>query len=106
MTNGEIGNAERGGNTPRGDEKSAEVIDRQRVVRRPFRKRVRNPLKRKDLNVKKAEMKMTRREMVGDGDRQTQDRIAENSLSVNVCFGYHSNRAGKWLKGCGVNLLR
>ena len=46
----------RGGYTPRCDEKSAEMIDKQRVVRRPLRKRVCNSLKRKDLNVRKAEM--------------------------------------------------
>src|SRR5882724_8195037 len=44
--------------TPRRDEKSAEVIDKQRVVRRPSRKRVSKPLKRKDLNEKKAEMEV------------------------------------------------
>ena len=46
--------------TPHREGKSAEVIDKQRVVRRPSRKRVRNPLKRKDLNEKKAEMEVAR----------------------------------------------
>ena len=46
--------------TPGRDEKSAEVIDKQRVVRRPSRKRVRKALKRKDLNEKKAEMEVAR----------------------------------------------
>src|SRR6267142_738458 len=47
---------------PRCDEKSAEVIDKQRVVKRPSRKRVSNPLKRDDLNEKKAEMEVARGE--------------------------------------------
>ena len=46
--------------TPRRDEKSAEVFDTQGVVRQPSRKRVRKPLKRKDLNEKKAEMEVAR----------------------------------------------
>ncbi len=116
MTNGEIGNAERGRYTLRRDEKSTEVIDRQRVVRRPLRKRVCNPLKRKDLNVKKAEMEMTRGERVAAGDRhfeaprqgrgrqcehfgaqckQTQDRITESYMFVNTNVRYHSNGAGR-----------
>ena len=57
MTNGEVGDAARGVH-PRRDEKSAEVIDRQRVERRPSRRRVRNPLKRKDLYVQRAELEM------------------------------------------------
>jgi len=48
--------------TPHREGKSAEVIDKQRVVRRPSRKRVSNPLKRKDLNEKKAEMEVARGE--------------------------------------------
>ncbi len=35
--------------TLRRDEKCAEVIDGQRVVRRPLRRRVRNPLKKKGM---------------------------------------------------------
>jgi len=38
--------------TLRRDEKSVEVTDKQRVARRPSRKRVSKPLKRKDLNEK------------------------------------------------------
>ena len=46
--------------TPRRDGKSAEVIDTQRVVRQPSRKRVGKPLKRKDLSEKAAEMEVAR----------------------------------------------
>ena len=62
--------------TPRRDEKSAEVIDKQRVVRRPLRKRVSKPLKRKDLNEKKAEMEVARGEQAGICEWQTRGRIA------------------------------
>jgi len=51
--------------TPRRDEKRAEVIDKQRVVRRPSRKTVSNPLKRKDLNEKNAEMEVAQGEQAG-----------------------------------------
>jgi hypothetical protein len=58
---------------PRRDEKSAKVIDKEGVVRRPLWKRVRNPLKRKDLNKKKAEMEVTQGEKIEDGNRQTRE---------------------------------
>jgi hypothetical protein len=68
---------------PRCDEKSAEVIDKQRVVRRPSRIRVRNPLKRKDLNAKKAELERAQVENFRIGEwhfeaqcEQTRERIA------------------------------
>lgn len=81
------------GYTPRRDEKSAEAIDTQRVEGRPLRKRVRNPLKRKDLNEKKAEMEVTQGEKIEDGNRQTRERIAKSSPYVNVFIGHHSNGA-------------
>jgi hypothetical protein len=58
----------RGPYTPRRDRKSAEMIDKRRVVRRPSRKRVRNPLKRKDLNAKKAGMERAQGEKAGIGE--------------------------------------
>ncbi len=51
--------------TLRRDEKSVEVTDKQRVARRPSRKRVSKPLKRKDLNEKKAEVEVAREEQAG-----------------------------------------
>jgi hypothetical protein len=84
---------QREGVHPRHDEKSAEVIDRQRIVRRPLRKRVRNPLKRKDLNAKYAKTEMTHGEKVGAVYRQTRGRIAQNSALVKLFVSYHSNRA-------------
>jgi len=62
--------------TPRRDEKSAEVIDKQRVVRRPSRKRVSKPLKRKDLNEKKAKIEVARGEQARICEWQTHGRIA------------------------------
>jgi hypothetical protein len=44
------------------------MIDKQRVVRRPSRKRVRNPLKRKDLNAKKAGTERAQGEKAGIGE--------------------------------------
>ena len=51
--------------TLRRDEKSVEVTDKQRVARRPSRKRVSKSLKRKDLNEKKAEVEVAREEQAG-----------------------------------------
>jgi len=51
--------------TLRRDEKSVEVTDKQRVARRPSRKRMSKPLKRKDLNEKKAEGEVAREEQAG-----------------------------------------
>ena len=51
--------------TLRRDEKSVEVTDKQRVARRPSRKRVSKPLKRKDLNEKKAEVEVAQEEQAG-----------------------------------------
>ena len=74
-----------GGDThPRRDEKSAEVIDKQRVVRRPSRKRVRQPLKRKDLNEKKAEMKVARGEKAGTCEWPTQGRTAHKYTTYRL----------------------
>jgi hypothetical protein len=53
------------GYTLRREQKSAEAIDKKRVVREPLRRRVRNPLKRKDLNVESAEAKTAREEQIG-----------------------------------------
>jgi hypothetical protein len=44
------------------------MIDKQRVVRRPSRKRVRNPLKRKDLNTEKAGRERAQAEKAGIGE--------------------------------------
>jgi hypothetical protein len=65
----------REGYTLRGDEKSAEVIDKQRVERRPSGERVRNPLKRKDLNESRAEMKAMQGVKIEIGERQTRGTI-------------------------------
>ena len=65
-------------------EKSAEVIDKQRVVRRPSRKRVRQPLKRKDLNEKKAEMKVARGEKAGTCEWPTQGRTAHKYTTYRL----------------------
>jgi len=62
--------------TPRRDEKSAEVIDKQRVVRQPSQQRVCKPLKRKGLNEKKAEMEVARGEQARICEWQTRGRIA------------------------------
>jgi hypothetical protein len=71
------------GVTPRRDEKSVEVIDKQRVVRQPSRKRVSKSLKRKDLNERKAKMEVARGEpfeaqgkQAGSCEWQTHRRIA------------------------------
>ena len=53
------------GYTLRRDQKSAEVIDKKRIAREALRKRVRNPLKRKDLNVESTEAKTPRKEQIG-----------------------------------------
>jgi hypothetical protein len=62
------------GYTLRGDEKSAEVIDKQRVEEGSLRKRVRNPLKRKDLNESRVE-KTVQGEKIEIGDWQTRGNI-------------------------------
>jgi hypothetical protein len=41
------------------------MIDKKRVAREPLRKRVRNPLKRKELNVESTEAKTAREEQIG-----------------------------------------
>jgi len=46
-------------------------------------------LKRKDLNVKKAEIEMTQGGEAGAGDQQTQNRIAESSAFVNSFVVYY-----------------
>ena len=79
--------------TPRRDEKSAEVIDTQRVVSQPLRKRVSKPLKRKGLNEKKAEMEVTRGEQGGICEWQTHGRIAQKYSAYQLLSGYHSNGA-------------
>jgi len=38
------------------------------------------------------------RGQVEDGIQQTRERIAGNSMRVNVFLGYHSNRDSKWLE--------
>ena len=80
-----------GGYTLRRDVKCAEVIDGQRVVRWPSWRYAGNRLKRKGLDVKKAEMEIAQGKKVGAGDQQTQTRIAQNSLCVKLFYGYHSN---------------
>jgi len=62
--------------TPRHDEKSAEVIDKQRVEERPLRRKVRNPLKRKDLRVSTAERKTVQVEKIEIGEWQPRGRVA------------------------------
>jgi hypothetical protein len=56
--------------------KSAEVIDKQRVEKLPLQKRVRNPLKRKDLNVWKAGMERAKVGKIEIGVWQTRETIA------------------------------
>ncbi len=46
-------------------------------------------MKRKDLNVKKAEIEMTQGGEAGAGDQQTQNRIAESSAFVNSFVVYY-----------------
>jgi hypothetical protein len=89
-----------GGYTLRQIEKSAEVFDKQGVAREPLRKRVRNLLKRKDLNESGAEMKNVQGERVEIGEwhfgaeckhfeaqcKQTRERIAEDVAAVNSSF--------------------
>jgi hypothetical protein len=84
-----------GGYTLRRDVKCAEVIDGQRVVRCPFWRYAGNRLKRKGLDVKKAEMEIAQGQKVGAGDQQTQTRIAQSSLFVKLFCGYHSNAAAR-----------
>ena len=79
--------------TPRRDEKSAEVIDKQRVVRRPSRKRVRKPLKRKDLDKKRAEMEVARGEQARICEWQTRGRIAQKYTACQLLSCQHSNGA-------------
>lgn len=75
VVSGEIRRAG-GGYTLRRHEKSAEVIDEQRVGRRPLWRCVCNRLKRRGLDAKKAELEMAQGEKVGAGDRQAQYSIA------------------------------
>jgi hypothetical protein len=70
--------------TPCRDEKSAEVIDKQRVVRRPSRKRVSKPLKRKDLNEKKEKMEVARGDQAGICEWQTRGRIAHKYTACKL----------------------
>jgi hypothetical protein len=71
---------------PRRDEKSAEVIDKQRVVRQPSQKRARKALKRKDLNEKKAEMEVAREEQAGICEWQTRGRIAHKYTACQLLY--------------------
>jgi len=82
-----------GGYTLRHDEKSAEVLDKQGVARAPLRKRVRNPLKRKDLNENGAERKTEQGERIEIGKwpfeaqcKQTRGRIAEEYTACQLLF--------------------
>ena len=75
------------GVTPRRDEKSAEVFDTQGVERWPSQKRVRKPLKRKDLNEKKAELEAARREKAGICEWQTHGRIAQKYTACQLLCG-------------------
>jgi len=77
--------------TPRRDEKSAEAIDKQRVVSQPSRKRERKPLKRKDLNEKKAKMEVARGDQAGICEWQTRGRIAQKYSACQLLSEYHSN---------------
>src|SRR6266404_8617940 len=77
--------------TPRRDEKSAEVIDKQRAVRRPSRKRVSKPLKKKDLNEKKAQMEVAWGEQAGICEWQTRGRIAQKYTACQLLYWHHSN---------------
>jgi len=77
--------------TPRRDEKSAEAIDKQRVASQPSRKRVSKPLKRKDLNEKKAKMEVARREQAGICEwhfeaqcKRTRGRIAQKYTACQL----------------------
>jgi len=67
---------EEGGGTHRRGEKSAEAIDKERVVRRPWQKRACNPLKSKELNVSKVEMERAKGENAGVGEWQTRGTVA------------------------------
>ncbi len=87
-----------GGYTPRHDQKSAEVIDKQRVVIRPLRKRVRNPLKRKDLNIRMTEMDEAMGEKIEIGDWQTRGTIALNYIACQVLIWISFEWDGKVLK--------
>jgi len=60
------------------------VIDKQSVVRWPSRKKVRKPLKRKDLNEKKAEMEAARGEKAGICEWQTRGRIAQKYTACQL----------------------
>jgi hypothetical protein len=73
---GERFGGEGGGYTLRHDGKSAEMIDKQRVMRRPSRKRVRNPLKGKDLIAKVGKMGNAQGEKIEIGEWQTHETIA------------------------------
>lgn len=109
-----------GGYTPRCGEKSAEVIDKSRVARWPLRKRVRNPLKRKDLNVKKAEMHEAQEENAGIGEwhfptrsgsgveaqcEQTRERIAHKYTECQFIFWVSFEWSRKALKCLQVTCL-
>jgi hypothetical protein len=52
------------------------MIDKQRVEKLPLQKRVRNPLKRKDLNVGNAGMERAKVEMIEIGEWQTRGTVA------------------------------
>jgi hypothetical protein len=67
---------QREGVHPRHDEKSAEVIDKQRVEKLPLQKRVRNPLKRKDLNMGKAGTERAKVGKIEIGEWQTRGTVA------------------------------
>jgi hypothetical protein len=56
-----------------------------------LRKRVRNPLKRKDLNGKKAEMEKAQGENVGVGEWLTRERIAWENQLVKCYSGNGEN---------------
>jgi hypothetical protein len=81
------------GYTLRHDEKSAEVIDGQRVAGRPLWRSGRNRLKGRGLEVKKAELGLARGEQVGAGYRQTESSITQSSSFVKYIIVYHSNGA-------------
>ena len=65
-------------------EKSAEVIDKQRVVRGPSRKRVRKLLKGKDLHERTAEMEVARGEKAVICEWQTRGRIAQKYTACQL----------------------